>query len=435
MKIILDHPLDHLALWRFLCFFSLLIFLTAVTATALLIRQKRYRLLWAALPMVFLSYFLEQCFVMAVLGYAYSQAAARLLNRVVSFPDGLPLAFCAVLAFAQVMLMLSICRYEKNRITTMSVKEAMDSLPTGILCYAPGIRVLLVNRAMQDLCRKFTGSELEDGETFYQSLKGGELLPERRRVAVGGEPVIVLPDSTAWKVSESDVPYEKHTVRMVLASDITEVYRKTQELQEMQRRVEKLGQRLQRVNREIVALTAEREVLNAKVRIHDEMGSNLLAAKRFLLNGGTEAEKAELMDRLRRSVSFLKHDGPRRVQDEYELLFSNAARLGVAVSVTGELPQTEPQKHILAVAIHECLTNTIRHAHGDELRVDLSENEDTITAVFTGNGEQPTETVSEKGGLKSLHELVGQAGGSMAIEARPVFTVTVRLPKEVEDGV
>lgn len=435
MKIILDNPVNHSALWRLMCIFALFVFLAAITSTALLIRQKRYRLLWAALPMVFIAYFMEQCFVMAILGYAYSRIAAGLLNSIVSLPDWLLFTFCAAFAFAQVLLMHSIRLYEKKRITTMSVKEAMDSLPVGVLCYAPGIRVLLVNHAMQDFCRKITGTVLEDGETFCRSLQGGELLPECSRVTVGGESVIVLPDSTAWKISESDVPYENHTVRMVLASEITQVYHKTQELQEIQQRVEKLGQRLQKVNREIVALTAEREILNARVRIHDEMGSNLLAIRRFLLNGGTEAEKAELMDSLYRSVAFLKKDSSVRVQDEYELLISMASRLGLAISVTGELPQTEPHKHIVATAIHECLTNTIRHAHGDELRVDLSENKDTIKAVFTNNGVQPTETVNEKGGLKSLRELIVQAGGSMTIEVQPVFTVTIKLPEECEDGI
>lgn len=283
----LDNPVRHLALWRFMCVVALLIFLAAVTTAALLIRQKRYRLLWAAIPMMCIAYFMEQCFVMAVLGYVHSSATAGLMNIVVSLPDFLLLALCAVLAFAQALLMQSIRLYEKNRITTMSVKEAMDSLPVGVLCYAPGIRVLLVNHAMQDFCRKITGAELEDGETFCRFLQSGDFLPGCSRVMAGGEPLIVLPDQTAWKISERNVPYEKHTVRMVLVSEITEVYRKTLELQKMQQRVEKLGQRLQKVNREIVALTAEREILNARVRIHDEMGSELLAIKRFLLNGGT----------------------------------------------------------------------------------------------------------------------------------------------------
>lgn len=350
---------------------------------------------------------------MAVMGYTYSQTAARIVSGFSSLPDWLLLTVCFAVAALEVLLMRNIHLYDKNRITTMSVKEATDSLPAGLLCYAPGARVLLVNHVMQDFCRRITGAELTDGETFRERLLNGELLPECKRLFVGGEPVIVLPDGTARKISEGEIPYEKHTVRMILAANITEAYRKMQELQQMQEKVEKLGKRLQKVNREIVALTAEREILNAKVKIHDEQGSNLPSIKRFLLNGGTEEEKAELMDSLRRCVSFLKNNSPFPVRDEYELLTSMAARLELAVSVTGELPQDKPHKSILVTAIHECMTNTIRHARGDELHIEITEDGETMTAILTNNGDPPEGEITERGGLRSLRELTEQAGGRL----------------------
>jgi hypothetical protein len=142
----------------------------------------------------------------------------------------------------------------------MSVKEAVDSLPAGILCYAPGAKVLLVNRNMQDICRKTTGTELIDGAIFRECLLEGKLLPGTRRVFMGNEIVIVFPDGTARKITESEIPYEKHTVRMLLALDITQAYYKTQELMQMREKVERLGKRLQKVNQEIVAVTVEREI-------------------------------------------------------------------------------------------------------------------------------------------------------------------------------
>lgn len=435
MRVFPNNPAYEAALLRTMCVFSLLLFFVAVMTVALLLRQKRYRWLWLALPTLFLSYFMEQFFDMFLSGSVYSAAATRIVGGVASLPDWLLMTVCFVAAIAEVLLMRNIHFYEKNRITPMSVKEALDSLPAGILCYAPEARVLLVNRAMQDFCRRTTGEELIDGETFRERLLSGELLPEYKRLFVGDEPVIVLPDGTARKISEGEIPYEKHTVRMLLAANITEAYRKTQELQQMQEKVAKLGKRLQKVNREIVALTAEREVLNAKVKIHDELGSNLLSIKRFLVNGGTEEEKAELMDSLRRSVSFLKNDSPSPVQDEYELLTSMAARLGLAVSVTGELPQDEPHKSIIATAIHECMTNTIRHAHGDELHIEITEDGETMTAALTNNGDLPEGEITERGGLRSLRELTEQAGGRMTLKTQPAFTVTIKLPKEVEDGI
>lgn len=435
MRIYLDNPVSGAMPWRFLCIFALLLFLTAVAMIALLIQQRRHRWLWLGLPVALLSYFLVQCFVMACLGYAYSQTGFEVLSAVVKLPGWLLLGVLFALALAELILMRSIYLREKNSITPMSVKEAVDSLPDGILCYAPGAKVLLANHTMQDFCRKTTGAELEDGASFRERLLEGELLADCERLSLGSDTVIVLPDGTARKISESEIPYEKHTVRMLLALNITEAYRKNQELAQMQEKVERLGKRLQKVNREIVALTAEREVLNAKVKIHDELGSNLLAIKRYLVNGGTEEEKAELMKSLHRSVSFLKTDRPSEpVRDEYELLQSMAARLGLTISVTGELPQTEPHKPIIATAIHECFTNTLRHAHGDELHIELSEDDEWVTAIFTNNGDQPGDEITEKGGLKSLRELTEQAGGSMTAKTQPAFTLTIRLPKEVEDA-
>jgi signal transduction histidine kinase len=284
---------------------------------------------------------------------------------------------------------------------------------------------------MQDICRKTTGTELIDGAIFRECLLEGKLLPGTRRVFLGNEIVIVFPDGTARKITESEIPYEKHTVRMLLALDITQAYYKTQELMQMREKVERLGKRLQRVNQEIVAVTVEREILNAKVKIHDELGRNLLVIKRYLLIGGTEKEKEELMDSLRRSVLFLKNDVPSTsVRDEYELLTSMAESLGLTISVTGELPRDEHHKSVIATAIHECFTNTLRHAHGDVLHIEISEDEETITAVFTNNGISPEGEITEKGGLKSLRELAEQAGGSMTIQVQPAFTVTIKLPKE-----
>lgn len=161
MKIYID-TLHDPALYRAMCIFALLLFFAAVVISALLFRQKRYRWLWLALPMLCLSYFMEQCFDMAVMGYTYSQTAARIVSGFASLPNLLLLTVCFAAVVAEVLLMRNIHLHEKNRITPMSVKEATDSLLAGILCYAPGARVLLVNRVMQDFCRRTIGTELTD---------------------------------------------------------------------------------------------------------------------------------------------------------------------------------------------------------------------------------------------------------------------------------
>ncbi len=218
------------------------------------------------------------------------------------------------------------------------------------------------------------------------------------------------------------------------AADVSELYAKTRELEQMQKHVKALSEKLAKVNQEIVATTAEREILDARVKIHDTFGNNLLAITRYLTCGGTEAQKAELMASLRTDISFLKNDREMKPQDEYTLLFDTARRLGLTIHIRGTLPGEDPQKHIVATAMHESMTNTLRHAHGDTLTVDVTENDDVYQITITNNGEQPTAEITEKGGLVSLRELCERAGGRMTIRSVPELVLQLTLKKEADDG-
>ena len=414
---------------------SVLLFFGAVVVVAFLVRQKRSRELRLAVPTLVSTYICEQCFDLYLSGAAYSDTALKIREMLLSVPTVVPLLYCIAMAVLEAMLLNNIHRHKYERITGMSIKEAMDGFPDGVLCYAPKGRVMLVNQAMKEFCRQMTGDELVNGDLFTQQMMCGQIRPGCRIVTVGDENVFVLPDETVWKINLQDIPFEDSEVRMLTASEITEEYRKTEELRAMQKGLAALGERLAKVNREIVDLTAEREMLNAKIRIHDEMGKNLLIVKHFILNGGTESEKAAMIGSLYQNVSFLMKDLPAAARDECELMIDTASRLGVTVFVTGTIPDCEPQRHILATAIHECFTNTLRHAHGNELYVDIEDDEDRRRVVLTNNGKKPAGEIEERGGLALLRDLTEREGGRMTTLKNPSYAVVLELPKEEYYGI
>lgn len=414
---------------------SVLLFFGAVVVVAFLVRQKRNRELRLAVPMLVSTYICEQCFDLYLSGAAYSDTAVKLREMLIAVPTVVPLLYCIAMAVLEAMLLNNIHRHKYERITGMSIKEAMDGFPDGVLCYAPKGRVMLVNQAMKEFCRQMTGDELVNGDLFTQQMLSGQIRPGCRIVTVGDENVFVLPDETVWKINLQDIPFEDSEVRMLTASEITEEYRKTEELRTMQKGLAALGERLAKVNREIVDLTAEREMLNAKIRIHDEMGKNLLIVKHFILNGGTESEKAAMIGSLYQNVSFLMKDLPAGTRDECELMIDTASRLGVTVFVTGTIPDCEPQRHILATAIHECFTNTLRHAHGNELYMNIEDDGDRLRVVLTNNGKKPAGEIEERGGLVLLRDLTEREGGRMTILKNPSYAVVLELPKEEYYGI
>ncbi len=423
---------SDLALWSVMGVFTVLLFFIGVAIFALMLRQKRGAGSVAALFAILLSYGLFQYIGTFLHETERSFAAAQTAGRfAVGLPNWLILSTCIVLTVGEMLLFGSIVAHRKRRITLMSVKEAIDSLPMGILCYVPSGRILLVNRTMERFSKMLTGELLTDGMIFAKKLHTGRFLPCCQTIDAEEALVIRISDDTVWTITEEIVPYEGIEIQAIMVSDITDAYRKTLELRRVQEQVLTLNAKLIKTNREIVALTAEQELLAAKVKIHDELGQNLLSIKRLILNGnGTELEKAEIVKRLHENIDFFKGESD-AVAGEYELMIGTAKRLGVDVIVLGTLPQTEPLKQIIATGIHECFTNTLRHAHGNRLNVCITENENQVIAVFTNNGERPTGEIHEKGGLGLLRTLTERAGGQMTVSVEAELSITIELPKEV----
>ena len=91
------------------------------------------------------------------------------------------------------------------------------------------------------------------------------------------------------------------------------------------------------------------------------------------------------------------------------------------------LPQDAARKKLVATAMHECITNTIRHAGGDELYINIVK-ENPMILEFTNNGKPPESKVRlTGGGLDMLRSMVRDYGGDVRVESSPVFKLIVEL--------
>ena len=421
--------------WSYCGIIFVLLLFCAAYIVALSVRHRHAAMMIMGLLIMGVNYFSAECtmtYYVLSNGHKRSPASTRWAHSFVSLPKPAILLLCLICAVILLYMKYTMDRIERNVITPMSVKEATDSLPAGLCFYLPEGRVLLANTAMKRICRSVTGGELFSGKKLWETLCEGELPADCRRESPGPGPIITLSDGTTWQFKESSMLFQKSFIYFLHADDITEEYQKTASLKQMQEELSALNRRLTEYNKEIVDLTAEKELLDSRIRLHDEMGADLLTIKNYIRNGGTEQERREIETRLQRNIGFLKTGQTAAARDEYELILETAGDLGVAVILQGELPQSEPQKHVIASAIHECLTNTLRHAQGDVMTVTIETEDGRIIVRITNNGQQPTEPVREKGGLASLRTMTEQIpGGKMEIFTDPCFTVQLTLPEEV----
>lgn len=381
---------------------------------------------------------------------------------------------CVIITLYEIGLHLYNIKWRRTHITDASIKEAVDSLPSGIIIYNRNGKLKLKNTTMENISFSITGDSLLNGLRFEEAVFAGNItnstdgipaetktrssdgIPaETRTCSTGGilqnesdkrvEPefilgegtdsaansrkILTLPDGTIQSFNKSVISYGSHTYNMLTASDVTEEYVRTKILDKKREAVRSLNSRLNEYNRNILSVITAREILNAKIKIHDELGAGLLQIKNYLQNGGNAEERELIKKRITGNIGYLKEESETENSDEYKMIITTAASLGVTITIDGVLPDTQPYKHILATALHECFTNTLRYAKGNRLTINLNESDGSLHAELTNNGLPPQNEIIEKGGLSSLRNLTEQAGGTMRIQSFPAFTLFIDLPK------
>lgn len=408
--------------WQILLFWlSVYILVFGIRDKRRMVPAKRNLLL---ILLCFVNYTLFQCTIDFTAQKSVTQTMIRITEGYAALPALCLIAVCAALTVLEISLVLSMHRWYDTHITSASIKETIETLPVGICAYEPSGKIMLRNKTMEQICRNLTGSPLLNGIEFVQTL-------EEKKSDLSNF-VMPLPDYSVWSFTKDEICNENTCFTLLIAYNVTEAYQKTQVLEQRQKAVQALNRELVAYNRKIEQITAQQEILNAKVRIHDELGSGLLAIKRCLVTGSTDRQRAELLERLKGNIRFLQEGAVSAEQDEYALILSTAEDLGVSVQIIGTLPQTQPEKHIMATAIHECFTNIIRHTDCDTLNIIITEDTQYFTARFTDNNTRPVGEIAETGGLSSLRDLVEHAAATMKITTDPRFCLTLSFPKEVE---
>lgn len=345
-------------------------------------------------------------------------------------------AFMALLALLSVLSVLSLYLVEKwkrEHITPASIKEGIDRLPAG-LCYHSEEGVpRLINHRMDGLCRRITGEPLFDGNELWRKLTKGEVLPGNSVEKWGDNPIISLSDGSTVSFTKIEREIGGRKMYEIRATDITKQYGLNLELQAYNNELRSLNTRLQEYGENVYDITREREVLTAKVNIHDMLGKALLVTKRFIESGDESITKAELSD-MWKGTLYLFEGGFKESGEDGSLdeLYDAAKLMGINLTVKGQIPSDNRLLRFIMSGARESLTNAVHHAKASELTVTLYYEYSFFVIEYTNDGSKPTKPVSEGGGLSSLRQSVESEGGIMETEIFPRFVLRLKIPsKEV----
>ena len=183
-----------------------------------------------------------------------------------------PLFFLGSLLFF-LLRSVHICLLRRRelhtQISSISIKEAIDSLDTGLLFLRPKGEILLCNRRMEMLAQKMIGHPLHSGREFQQILEDGPLSGGCVREVLGGQQVFRFSDASVWSISSHEIPVGRRTCILFTADDVAEQWNAVTLLAQQNEALEKRGQELRHTIEHLQAICEAEEIVRSK-GIHQE---------------------------------------------------------------------------------------------------------------------------------------------------------------------
>ena len=325
--------------------------------------------------------------------------------------------------------------WQRRNISILSIKEGLDLLPVGLCSYSDDDITGLVNLRMDEICGQLFGMSLRDGRDFEERLRSGAETESGNFLAIGENPIIRMDDDSILIFAFNEFEAKGLKLHEILAFDITEEYKASIRLKEENALLEKMNARLRALNKKISGITVEKETLNAKLGIHDSLGQFLLFSKYYLLEEENKRADEVLAERKRihelwdESIRITEKSDENKKTDAFAKLMSTAEKVGVKIVLRGRMPEDEEIRELIVAAVHESLTNCIRHAGADELTVKIDEAGDYYRLAVTNNGRKPEGKIKLGGGLGNLKKLAESKGTVMETFSFPHFELRLAIKK------
>lgn len=313
----------------------------------------------------------------------------------------------------------------RNNLSALSIKDAVDSLPSGILFCEENGNTVLLNMAMQELIGKLMGRQMRNGLLFYEALKQGEVLRGEQKYALDTSIVYELPDYSVWRFKCDEIFIGKKIYHQISAANITMEWRLTSELEKKKKRLDKQKEILLRMLEDLERLSYQKELLKRKSRVHDVLGERFVVVQNLLRSETPDI--AAVAERIKSMEKELKQDSE-AVSVTFEQIAQSFQSVGVELVLHGVLPDGETGLFMLDL-IRECSTNAVRHGFASRVEVSCKKERGGYSLTTSNNGDLP-EAIRESGGLRDMRRRIEDNGGSLEIVTKPAFAMIAWISGE-----
>ena len=313
-------------------------------------------------------------------------------------------------------------KYRTDNVTPDSIQQAIDALPDGISISSKDGIVRLSNLKINTLSRALTGKVLTNAELFWDTvIKNGK--------EQGGSYLVDLQDNEVWLFTKEDINIDGTDYDQITSMNVTERYKIIRELEEKHGHLQDIRRRMKEVSDLSGDMFIAQEEADARAALHNQLGQVLLMG-RYYINHQDITDPKMVYAATRQMNQFLLGEAKEPYQGEEDSIIqavSMAGSIGIKVVMNGPAPENNDVRKILSKAITECAANTIKHAEGNTVTINMSADNGRTLISITNNGKPPKGGITESGGLLSLRRDVENLGGSVQIKSEPEFNLIMRF--------
>lgn len=335
------------------------------------------------------------------------------------------IASLVVLFLLEMLFIRWIRKRQKKEIGENSIKESLDNLPDGVCFSRLDGTPLLVNRTMQEISYAVFGKWLVNDVACAEAIRANKIKP--RATILQRDPLVIRSNQKTWLIQ---VIFHGD-IKETLAYDITLKWAIYEEIKKKNIEIQQRNAHLKSYQKRVSEYTRQKEILQAKIHIHDKIGQSLIYFKHYLeKKEKTKEDRDRLLQLWKESLLVLEEESdPPKIDSAWEKLVSTARAIGVEIHLNGTLPTEKKELSVFVDIVHEALNNAIRHGAANNLDITLEEEDRMVRCTIRNDGTPPDGPIREKGGLKNIRERITLYGGEMSISTTPYFTLALSWSK------
>lgn len=310
-------------------------------------------------------------------------------------------------------------------ISALSVQEAIDRLPSGLMFVRQDASVVLINTKMRAIMAAVTGAVHRHGADFLTAVEAGATAesvdPEN--------PVFELADGTYWLLTRAEVEVQSERLVEIVATDVSLRWGLVKELRETQELLEASAWQLQAQIDGLADACLADELMWTRIKVHDVIGQRVSALLRLVKDGSQPEREVLVAITAGLGAELDAREPDRTPAEELRLLRTSLDQIGVKLQGPDELPDDQSRAALVVDIVREAVSNAVKHGSATLISADYRQGEEICRLSICNNGYPALHSVVEGGGLKGMRYRLAEVGGQLTVVTAPEFNLIAEIPR------